>query len=62
MRDLFLWFVAGEESGDARAVEVMQAIKAQHPSVIFGGAGGNAMQNLCEQQFDNWVQHAAVTG
>ena len=62
MRDLFLWFVAGEESGDARAVEVMQAIKAQHPSVIFGGAGGNAMQKLCEQQFDNWVQQAAVTG
>jgi lipid-A-disaccharide synthase len=62
MRDLFLWFVAGEESGDARAVEVMQAIKAQHPSVIFGGAGGNAMKKLCEQQFDNWVQHAAVTG
>jgi lipid-A-disaccharide synthase len=62
MRDLFLWFVSGEESGDARAVEVMQAIKAQHPSVIFGGAGGNAMQKLCEQQFDNWVQQAAVTG
>jgi lipid-A-disaccharide synthase len=62
MRDIFLWFVAGEESGDARSVEVMQAIKAQHPSVIFGGAGGNAMQKLCEQQFDNWVQHAAVTG
>ena len=62
MPDLFLWFVAGEESGDARAVEVMQAIKAQHPSVIFGGAGGNAMQKLCEQQFDNWVQQAAVTG
>jgi lipid-A-disaccharide synthase len=62
MRDLFLWFVAGEESGDARAVEVMQAIKAQHPPVIFGGAGGNAMQKLCEQQFDNWVQQAAVTG
>ena len=62
MRDFFLWFVAGEESGDARAVEVMQAIKAQHPSVIFGGAGGNAMQKLCEQQFDNWVQQAAVTG
>jgi lipid-A-disaccharide synthase len=62
MHDLFLWFVAGEESGDARAVEVMQAINVQHPSVIFGGAGGNAMQKLCEQQFDNWVQHAAVTG
>ncbi len=62
MRDLFLWFVAGEESGDARAVEIMQAIKTQHPSVIFGGAGGNAMQALSEEQFDNWVQRAAVTG
>jgi len=62
MRDLFLWFVAGEESGDARAVEVMQAIKSLHPSVIFGGAGGSSMQALSEEQFDNWVQRAAVTG
>ena len=62
MRDLFLWFVAGEESGDARAMEVMQAIKSYHPSVIFGGAGGNSMQALSEEQFDNWVQRAAVTG
>jgi len=62
MRDLFLWFVAGEESGDARAVEVMRAIKSQHPSVIFGGAGGDAMKPLCEGPFDNWVQRAAVTG
>jgi lipid-A-disaccharide synthase len=62
MRDLFLWFVAGEESGDARALEVMQAIKSHHPSVIFGGAGGNSMQALSEEQFDNWVQRAAVTG
>ncbi len=62
MRDFFLWFVAGEESGDARAVEVMQAIKSHHPSVIFGGAGGNSMQALSEEQFDNWVQRAAVTG
>ena len=62
MRDLFLWFVAGEESGDARAVEVMRAIRIQHPSVVFGGAGGDAMAKWCEEQFDNWVQRAAVTG
>jgi hypothetical protein len=62
MRDLFLWFVAGEESGDARAVEVMRAIRNEHPSVVFGGAGGIAMEALCERQFDNWVQQAAVTG
>ncbi|MEI8294365.1 MAG: lipid-A-disaccharide synthase [bacterium] len=62
MHDLFLWFVAGEESGDSRAVEVMRAIQDQHPSVVFGGAGGSGMAALCERQFDNWVQQAAVTG
>jgi lipid-A-disaccharide synthase len=40
----------------------MRAISSQHPSVVFGGAGGDAMEKLCEEQFDNWVQRAAVTG
>jgi lipid-A-disaccharide synthase len=62
MRDLFLWFVAGEESGDSRAVEVMRAIQRQSPGVRFGGAGGERMQALCECRFDNWAQRAAVTG
>jgi lipid-A-disaccharide synthase len=62
MRDLFLWFVAGEESGDARAVEVMRAIRELRPEVRFGGAGGERMAAFCEKGFDNWVQRAAVTG
>jgi lipid-A-disaccharide synthase len=62
MRDLFLWFVAGEESGDARAFEVMRAIRDLRPSVRFGGAGGERMQSLCDGPFDNWIGRAAVVG
>jgi lipid-A-disaccharide synthase len=59
---LFLWFVAGEESGDARAFEVMRAIRELNPAVRFGGAGGERMESLCEGSFDNWIQRAAVVG
>jgi len=60
--ECFLWFVAGEESGDARAFEVMRALRELRPDVRFGGAGGDRMQSLCEGPFDNWVQRAAVVG
>lgn len=60
--DALLWFVAGEESGDARAFEVMQAIRQIHPGIRFGGAGGGRMQSLCEAPFDPWIQRAAVVG
>ncbi|MFZ9920569.1 MAG: lipid-A-disaccharide synthase [Terrimicrobiaceae bacterium] len=62
MSDLFFWFVAGEESGDARAFEVMTAIRDLRPSVRFGGAGGARMQSLCTGPFDNWIGRAAVVG
>jgi hypothetical protein len=58
--DPFLWFVAGEESGDARAFEVMEAIRQIHPGIRFGGAGGSRMQSLCAAPFDPWIQRAAV--
>jgi len=60
--DPFLWFVAGEESGDARAFEVMEAIRQIRPGTRFGGAGGSRMQSLCEAPFDPWIQRAAVVG
>ncbi len=58
----FLWFIAGEESGDARAVEVMRAMRRICPGVRFSGAGGDAMKGLCGDGFDNWAHTAAVTG
>ena len=62
MRTPYFWFVAGEESGDARAFEVMTAMRALRPDIRFGGAGGARMAALSDAGFDNWVQRAAVVG
>ena len=59
---LHLWFVAGETSGDARAAEVMRALRGARPDIGFFGAGGPRMQELAEQPFDNWIAQAAVLG
>jgi len=56
------WFVAGEASGDARAAEVMRAMRALRPDVRFHGAGGGRMEALSEAPFDNWTAQAAVLG
>lgn len=57
-----LWFVAGEASGDARASEVMRAIREARPDCTFVGAGGPRMQAMAGEPFDNWVARAAVLG
>ena len=57
-----LWFVAGETSGDARAAEVMLALRGMRPDIRFSGAGGPRMQELAGQPFDNWTAQAAVLG
>ena len=62
MKRPYFWFVAGEESGDARAVEVMNAMRNLRPDIRFGGAGGERMAALSDPEFDNWVHRAAVVG
>lgn len=57
-----LWFVAGEASGDARACEVMRAIRELVPGTTFHGAGGPRMAALASAPFDNWTARAAVLG
>lgn len=59
---LYFWFVAGETSGDARAAEVMFALREARPDIRFGGAGGPRMQELADGPFDNWTAQAAVLG
>lgn len=56
------WFVAGESSGDARAAEVMRAMRQLSPGIIFHGAGGPRMQELASGPFDNWTSESAVLG
>lgn len=59
---LYFWFVAGETSGDARAAEVMSALREARPGIRFGGAGGPRMRELADGPFDNWTAQAAVLG
>jgi len=59
---LTFWFVAGETSGDARAAEVMHALRGLRPEIRFAGAGGRQMQALADGPFDNWTAQAAVLG
>jgi len=59
---LSLWFVAGETSGDARAAEVMRALREARPDIRFSGAGGPRMQGLAGRPFDNWTAQAGVLG
>ena len=57
-----IWTVAGESSGDARAEELMHAIRAADPEVRFVGAGGPRMKVLAGEPFDDWIADAAVVG
>lgn len=59
---LTFWFVAGETSGDARAAEVMRALREAEPGIRFAGAGGPRMEPLADGPFDNWTSEAAVLG
>ncbi len=57
-----LWVVAGETSGDARAAELLAALHALSPDLLFAGAGGPRMAALAGEPFDNWVAEAGVLG
>jgi len=61
-RPPLFWFVAGEESGDARAAEVMRELRAINPRLRFAGSGGPRMASFGSEPFDNWIHHAGVLG
>jgi lipid-A-disaccharide synthase len=55
-----LYVVAGEESGDARGVELMAAVRARSPEVAFVGAGGKAMKAFAGNHIFDWADEAVV--
>lgn len=57
-----IWIVAGENSGDSRAAEVMRAVHELDPGVEFMGAGGPKMQPHAIAPFDVWTDEAGVLG
>jgi lipid-A-disaccharide synthase len=57
-----IWIVAGEESGDARARELVVALKRICPGMRLAGAGGPRLAVLAEGPFDDWIAEAGVLG
>lgn len=57
-----IWIVAGEESGDARARELVVALKRICPAVRLVGAGGPRLAALADGPFDDWIAEAGVLG
>ena len=55
-----LYLVAGEESGDARGVELMRALREREPAVALLGAGGKAMREFAGEQIFDWADEAVV--
>lgn len=56
------WVVAGESSGDARAEELLKALRGLVPGARFHGAGGPRMAGLAAAPFDDWIAEAGVVG
>ena len=57
-----IWVVAGEPSGDARAFELVSALRVRRSDISFCGAGGPRLQTLAQPPFDNWIERSAVVG
>ncbi len=57
-----IWVVAGENSGDTRAAEVIRAVHAIDPAIEFIGAGGPQTAPHTVAPFDNWTEEAGVLG
>ena len=55
-----LYLIAGEASGDARGLELMQALRERDPSLEFFGAGGREMRAFGGAHFTDWADEAVV--
>jgi lipid-A-disaccharide synthase len=55
-----LFVIAGEMSGDAHGARVLEGLRERQPKLIFHGAGGEKMAELCEPPFLNWTDQAVV--
>lgn len=54
------YVVAGEASGDARAVELMRALRTLRPDIEFLGAGGREMRAFAGEVIFDWADEAVV--
>ena len=58
----FIYFVAGEVSGDTHGAALLSALRARRPELTFHGRGGPRMEAVAGAGLENWIEEAAVVG
>ncbi len=58
----FLYFVAGEVSGDTHGASLLRALHARQPGLRFHGRGGPRMKAVAGDTLEDWTEEAAVVG
>ena len=58
----FIYFVAGEASGDNHGAELMRSVRQLDVDLHFIGRGGPRMKTIAGRQFHDWIGNAAVLG
>ena len=58
----FVYFVAGEVSGDTHGAALLAALRARGPDLRFHGRGGPRMQAVAGESIEDWTDQAAVVG
>ena len=57
-----IYFVAGEASADNHAAALMCSLRERDADLQFIGRGGPQMRKIAGEQFNNWIDDAAVLG
>jgi lipid-A-disaccharide synthase len=62
MKSKTIYFVAGEVSADNHTAALMRSLREFDTDINFIGRGGPQMRALAGEQFQNWIDEAAVLG
>lgn len=62
MRELNVFFIAGENSGDIHGSNLLRAMKRYHPAVNAVGLGGPDLQRAGMNLRYNMLEKLAITG
>ena len=52
---IYIYFVAGEKSGDNHGAQLMHALRARDSQLRFTGRGGPEMRAEADGDFRNWI-------
>lgn len=61
-KDVAVYFVAGERSGDNHGAALLKALRTRAPKMKFSGRGGPEMRAVAGANFRDWIEDTAVVG